>query len=81
MTLSDGTLQHDASFSTVDERSRDDGRTEVDFVDSDQYSLAAYKILELLGLDHMMPVTVERTYDSKSGCSAGGWIRWMKASG
>ena len=81
VTLSDGTLQHDAAFSTVDERkpvmSFANGRTEVDFVDSYRYSLAAYKISELLGLDHMMPVTVERTYDSKSGALSW-WVdaRW-----
>ena len=81
VTLSDGTLQHDAAFSTVDERkpvmSFANGRTEVDFVDSYRYSLAAYKISELIGLDNMMPVTVERTYDSKSGALSW-WVdaRW-----
>ena len=53
------------------------GRTEIDFVDSYKYSLAAYKVAELLGLDNMMPVTVERVWNMKSGALS--WwvdVRW-----
>jgi hypothetical protein len=81
VTLSDGTFQHDAAFSTVDERRSvmtfANGRTEVDFVDTYKYSLAAYKVAELLGLDNMMPVTVERSWNMKSG-SLSWWVdaRW-----
>jgi hypothetical protein len=81
VTLSNGTLEHDAAFSTVDERKSvmtfANGRTEIDFVDSYKYSLAAYKVAELLGLDNMMPVTVERVWNMKSGALS--WwvdVRW-----
>ena len=47
---------------------------EVDFVDSYRYTCSPpTRFRQPTGLDHMMPVTVERTYDSKSGRSAGGW--------
>jgi hypothetical protein len=51
LTLSDGTVTHDASFQSVDEHSSvkkfADGRTEVNFVDSYKYNLAAYALAEL----------------------------------
>ena len=71
LTLSDGTLVHDAAFSSVDQRTPvmkfDSGRTELDFVDSYRFTLAAYRLAESLGLDDMMPVTVERQWDMRSG--------------
>jgi hypothetical protein len=79
LTLSDGTVTHDAAFSTVDEHRNierfSSGRVELDFVDSYKYSLAAYKLAELLGLDGMMPVHVERTWDGRKGALA--W--WVDA--
>jgi hypothetical protein len=71
LTLSDGTLTHDAAFSTVDEHRAierfEGGRVELDFVDSYKYSLAAYKIAELVGLGDMMPVHVEREWHGHKG--------------
>jgi hypothetical protein len=79
VTLSDGTLTHDAAFSTVDEYKNierfEGGRVELDFVDSYKFSLAAYKIAELVGLDHMMPVHVEREWRGQKGALA--W--WVDA--
>ena len=79
LTLSDGTITHDAAFSAVDEHRQverfSSGRVELDFVDSYKYSLAAYKLAELLGLDSMMPVHVERTWDGRKGALA--W--WVDA--
>jgi hypothetical protein len=79
VTLSDGTLTHDAAFSTVDEHKNierfEGGRVELDFVDSYKFSLAAYKIAELVGLDHMMPVHVEREWRGHKGALA--W--WVDA--
>ena len=79
LTLSDGTLTHDAAFSTVDEHRNierfSSGRVELDFVDSYKYSLAAYKLAELLGLDGMMPVHVERAWEGRKGALA--W--WVDA--
>ena len=71
MTLNDGRVTHDASFQYVDERSiRKDlggGRTELKFVDSYRYNIAAYELAVLLGLDDMIPVTVERGWQAKTG--------------
>jgi len=71
LTLTDGRLTHDAAFSSIDEREPiirfRTGRTELDFVDSYRYSIAAYRIAELLGLDDMVPVTVERWWDGRRG--------------
>jgi hypothetical protein len=71
LTLTDGTLTHDAAFQSVHVRKASEtfarGGTEINFVDSYHYNLAAYHIAELLGIDHMMPVTVERQWNSKKG--------------
>jgi len=71
LTLTDGRLTHDAVFSSVEERVPimrfRTGRTELDFVDSYRYSIAAYRLAVLLGLDDMVPVTVERGHDGRRG--------------
>ena len=71
LTLSDGTLTHDASFQSVDEHKIEmkssTGRTELNFVDSYKYDIAAYRLAELLGLEDMLPVTVERKWKGNSG--------------
>jgi hypothetical protein len=71
VTLSDGVLTHDASFQGVDVHQDDivlaDGRREMNFVDSYLYNIAAYQVAELLGLDDMMPVTVERKWQGTGG--------------
>ena len=74
LTLSDGTLTHDAAFQSIDDRTSDEARRrgekragELNFVDSYKYNLAAYEISRLLGLDGMMPVTVERRWQGRTG--------------
>ncbi len=70
-TLSDGTITHDALFQSVDERRSSMevmGRIEMNFVDSYLYNLAAYELATLLGLEKMMPVTVERELFGEKGC-------------
>ena len=71
LTLTDGTVTHDASFSTVDERKAIErfasGKTELDFVDTYRYSLAVYKLAELVGIVDMMPVHVEREWRGHKG--------------
>jgi hypothetical protein len=77
LTLSDGTVTHDASFQPVDEHKPvmkfSDGHTEVNFVDSYKYNLAAYELAELIGFDDMMPVYVER----KIGGNVGSLSWWL----
>jgi len=75
MTLSDGVITHDAVFQAVDEKKMvanlsGGGRqasTELNFVDSYRYNLAALALAELLGLDYMMPVHVERRWGGNTG--------------
>jgi hypothetical protein len=75
VTLSDGTLTHDAVFQAIDDRQMvahlsggaRAAQTELNFVDSYKYNIAAYEIATLLGLDHMMPVYVERRWNGQVG--------------
>ena len=70
LTLSDGTITHAAAFQSVDERDmrqRLGRRVEFMFVDSYHYNIAAFGLAELLGLDDMMPVTVERRWNRRRG--------------
>jgi hypothetical protein len=75
LTLSDGSITHDAVFQAIDDRKMVEtlgggGRqttTELNFVDSYKYNIAAYELSRLLGLDHMMPVYVERRWNGAVG--------------
>lgn len=66
LTLSDDTLTHDAAFQAVDERTTSkqlaSGRTELNFRDSYHFNIGGYELAKLLGLDDMVPVTVERKW-------------------
>ena len=71
LKLTDGTITHDAAFQAVDEHKMrmdfGDGSSELNFVDSYLYDLAAYNIAELIDLDSMMPVTAARKWNGKNG--------------
>jgi len=77
LTLSDGTVTHDASFQAIDEHKTNvtmaSGKVEMNFVDSYKYNIAAYGLAELLGLDDMLPVYVERSWGGNSG-SLSWWL-------
>jgi hypothetical protein len=76
LTLSDGTITHDASFQPVDEHKTAKqltSGTEYDFVDSYKYNIAAYALAELLGMDDMLPVYVERKWKGDAG-SLSWWL-------
>jgi hypothetical protein len=76
LTLSDGTVTHDASFQSIDEHKASmqlDAGTELNFVDSYKYNIAAYELAELLGLDDMLPVYVERKWQGSVG-SLSWWL-------
>ena len=56
LTLTDGTVTHDAIFQSIDEHKASmqlTSGTELGFVDSYKYNIAAYQLAELLGLDDM----------------------------
>jgi hypothetical protein len=80
LTLSDGTLTHDGSFQPINEsaltKKFEGGRTEINFRDSYHYNIAAYELAKLLGLGHMMPVTVERKWEGRPG-SLNWWLPIM----
>ena len=58
LTLSDSTLTHDASFQSINIY---------------KYNIAAYVLAELLGLDDMLPVYVERKWQGNTG-SLSWWL-------
>jgi len=70
LTLAKDGRTHDAAFQSVDERKLSNevaGKTELNFVDAYRYNLAAYALAGLVGLDHMMPVHVERKWKNETG--------------
>jgi hypothetical protein len=76
LTLTDGTVTHDASFQAVDEhkaRMETIRGIELAFVDSYNYNIAAYRLGELLGIDDMMPIYVERRWGGNPG-SLSWWL-------
>ena len=77
LTLSDGTITHDASFQGVNEFKSNirfaSGATELNFKDSYKYNIAAYSLAELLGIEDMLPVYVERKWKGDAG-SLSWWL-------
>ena len=76
LTLSDGTITHDASFQSINETKPTmqlSTGTELNFVDSYRYNIAAYRLAELLGLDDIVPVYVERKWKGDTG-SLSWWL-------
>jgi hypothetical protein len=77
LTLSDGTVTHDASFQPIDEHKTEEkfsrGGSELMFVDSYKNNIAAYELAELLGVDDMLPVYVERKWKGDAG-SLSWWL-------
>lgn len=76
VTLTNGTLTHDAAFQAV--ASEAVGRDvpnalrrsgELRFIDHYRFNLAAWRLAQVLSLDHMMPATVERTIGSPGALS------------
>lgn len=74
MTLTDGTITHDAVFQAIDDRQTvahltgaRGAQTELNFVDSYKYNIAAYEIATLLGIQYMMPPYVERRWNGQMG--------------
>jgi hypothetical protein len=77
LTLSDGNLTHDASFQDVNIRTQEagfaGGGRELNFADSYHFNIAAYELASLLGIDDMVPITVERLWQGKKG-SLSWWV-------
>lgn len=79
LTLSNGTLTHDAAFQSVDDHKASmqlsDGSTQLNFVDSYHYDIAGYELARLVGMSDMIPVYVERSWQGKQGALSW-WINW-----
>lgn len=77
LTLSDGTITHDASFQTIDEHKAEmkleSGAVVLNFIDSYKFNIAAYTLAELIGMDDMLPVYVERKWQGHTG-SLSWWL-------
>src|SRR6476620_11542998 len=77
LVLSDGTVTHDGSFQSIDEHKPSmqfgNGQVEYNFVDSYKYNIAAYALAELLGIEDMLPVYVERKWNGQVG-SLSWWL-------
>ena len=72
LTLTDGTLTHDAHFQSVDQqkaiaKTGRNRRPELNFKDSWRFNVAAHRLAVLLGIPDMVPVSVERSWDGKPG--------------
>jgi hypothetical protein len=78
LTLSDGKVTYDASFQPIDERKihgpAPHGGTELNFRDYWGYNIAGYRIAKLLGLNDMVPVYTERSWNGTKGA-----ISWRVA--
>ncbi len=80
LTLSDGTITHDASFQGIDEHAAEkelDSGLALNFVDSYKYNIAAYELAALVGMDNMVPVYVERRWNGHTG-SLSWWVPDVK---
>jgi hypothetical protein len=64
VTLTDGTLTHDASVQTIDE-SKQFFLNEIGFKDSYKFNIAGWKLARLVGIEDMVPPSVRRTYEGK----------------
>ena len=71
LTLSDGTTTHDALFQSVNDRRAigrlANGQVVLNFADSFEFNIAAYRLAKLVGLGHMIPVTVRRQWRGEEG--------------
>ncbi|HJT86887.1 MAG TPA: hypothetical protein VJ732_03500 [Bryobacteraceae bacterium] len=70
VTLSDGTITHDASVQRINDSQLifegGDGSKELNFKDTYKYNIAAWKLAQVLGIDDMVPPSVERSYEGKA---------------
>lgn len=76
LTLTDGTITHDASFQKIDEHKTSvqfGVNSEMNFVDSYKYNIAAYTLAEMLGIEDMLPVYVDRKWKGEEG-SLSWWL-------
>ena len=82
LTLSDGKLTHDAQFQPIDVYKPvfhgAEGTVEKNFRDTYKFNIAAYRLGKMIGIDNMIPMSVEREVEGKTG-SMTWWLDnvWM----
>ena len=64
VTLTDGTLTHEASVQAIDDY-KQSFLNEIQFKDTYKDNIAAWKLARLLGIGDMVPPSVKRTYQGK----------------
>jgi hypothetical protein len=66
VTLSDGTLTHDASVQAIDQYEKifqaAAGKSELNFKDTYKFNIAGWKLAEMVGLGFMVPPSVDRKF-------------------
>ena len=65
VTLSDGTMTHDASVQTIDDM-KTQFLNEVGFKDTYKFNIAGWKLARLLGIDDMVPPSVKRNFQGRA---------------
>jgi hypothetical protein len=65
VTLSDGTLTHDASVQTIDDY-KTQFLNELGFKDTYKFNIAGWKLARLLGIDDMVPPSVKRSFQGRA---------------
>lgn len=76
VSLSYGNVNHDASVQRIDEEKamfQGNRGAELGFRDTYRFNIAAYRLGRLLGLEHMIPVSVERSFQG-SHASFTWWV-------
>jgi hypothetical protein len=76
LTLTDGQRTHDAHLQSINEAKHEfQGQrgTELNFKDCWKFNIAAYELAEMLGIDFMVPLSIERTVHGASS-SVTWWI-------
>lgn len=70
VTMSDGRITHDASVQRIDEKKtvfeKSTGGSELNFRDSYKFNIAGWRLARLLGLEDMVPPSVERKFQGQS---------------
>jgi hypothetical protein len=70
-TLTDGSITHDASIQRIDQDlprfEGSDGTVEINFRDTYKFNIAAYRLGKMLGLESMIPPSIERKFEGTSG--------------
>src|SRR5580704_4559660 len=69
VTMTDGKITHDASVQRIDDHEaifQTASKTELNFKDTYVFNIAAWKLARILGIEDMVPPSVERNYSGKS---------------